>query len=559
MQSSQRNIKTYSRLFKPKNCKTEGGKYTNSTIRIEHQGKERNFNFLEVFQPDCSQSHIFNTVAVPIIDRCLEGENGSIIAYGYTGTGKTHTIEGSWDNKQSFTEGAGLARRCISTLFQRLAGSSGVEIRLSFVEIWMEQIFDTMLLNTKNKDKSNFQRVNVERLDSTLNKPICQSEENAHVLYTTACLNRTVKSTSHNMRSSRSHGIFTIYIKRRTTSTPDSTGLSVESKLNLVDLAGAERLGDSEGVTAEEAKKINMSLIALGKVIDDLSERKSFINYRDSKLTQMLRDSLGGNSNTALIATMNTDISRKDAALRTCEFAARVSGIKLTVTKNYETNLSKSAIEDMQIQLAKLKAENERLKREVNDLRSNKYPSEMPQKVESVQVEPTLEAPVEKLIAKPVTKKKQPVITSQPVPAKSEKPATVAKKDDSIPPPPPPPEDEPPFEEEFYRVGTSSHGILDRIDSNKALLYEATRSSGKKVAKISILEELIGETQDYIESISWQIDILYRQIWDAERQLHSLYQTKSKLKRDDSDEIIISALQDRERSILNGQGDCALM
>ena len=142
----------------------------------------------------------------------------------------------------------------------------------------------------------------------------------------------------------------------------------------------------------------------------------------------------------------------------------------------------------MQIQLAKLKAENERLKREVNDLRSNKYPSEMPQKVESVQVEPTLEAPVEKLIAKPVTKKKQPVITSQPVPAKSEKPATVAKKDDSIPPPPPPPEDEPPFEEEFYRVGTSSHGILDRIDSNKALLYEATRSSGKKVAKISILE-----------------------------------------------------------------------
>ncbi|XP_075266402.1 uncharacterized protein LOC142358740 [Convolutriloba macropyga] len=545
MAPSVRNIKTYSRLFKPKNCKQECGTYNDTTINMEHQGKARNFNFLEVFQPDCSQGQIFDTVALPIIEKCLEGENGSIIAYGYTGTGKTHTIEGSWDHTRSFTEGAGLARRCISTIFQKLAGTSGVEIRLSFVEIWMEQIFDTMLLNTKNKDKSNFQKVNVERLDSTLNKPICQSEENAHILYTTACMNRTVKSTSHNMRSSRSHGVFTIYIKKRTTSTAESTGLTVESKLNLVDLAGAERLGDSEGVTAEEAKKINMSLIALGKVIDDLSERKSFVNYRDSKLTQLLRDSLGGNSNTALIATMNVDISRKDAALRTCEFAARVSGIKLTVTRNYDTNLSKSQIEDMQMQLSKLRAENEQLKRELQQIKTN--PSALPPTTKNFEAHKSQNS-----------RKQQTQPKQTPV-----KTAAVTSNTTDIPPPPPPDDELSDDENTSTSNAHTNLGVLGIIEQNRAALQEAGRSSGKRQTKISVLEEVIEGTQDYIEEISWQMDILHRQIWDAERQLFALYQNKStkmtSQRSRDSDDIVISAMQDRERSDLNGQKECSIM
>ncbi|OMJ80828.1 hypothetical protein SteCoe_18830 [Stentor coeruleus] len=306
------------------------------------------FSFDRVFNSNASQEEIFDFVGRPIIQEVLTGYNGTVFAYGQTGSGKTYTMMGS--NVHDF-ECRGIIPRSTSLIFQSLAQSSTqteFTIKCSMLEIYKETLKDLLGNSGELKIKQDKRKgIFIEGLTDVY--VVC--EEEMLELLALGESNRTVASTKMNTASSRSHQLFMVEIMQKFPNDTEKRGT-----LNLVDLAGCEKINQT-GVTGnklEEAKKINLSLSALGNVIKALTDKAEHIPYRDSKLTRLLQESLGGNYKTTLIVNCSPHPRNVEDSLNTLKFAQRAKTIKNKAV----VNIKKSAeayiriIEELKKQLA---------------------------------------------------------------------------------------------------------------------------------------------------------------------------------------------------------------
>ena len=294
----------------------------NNTVSIfKKKGNPKTFQFDYVFGMDCTQREIYDTVAFPIVDSIFQGYNGTVFAYGQTGCGKTFTMMGIIDNPD--------LRGVIPNAFHHIFGFIKTEgeskkflVRCSFVEIYNEEVRDLLVSQSKKLDIREHPKKGVFVKDLTY--ITLQDTEDIQKCLDKGNKNRHVGHTSMNDQSSRSHSIFTVYLET------EENGKIRSGKLHLVDLAGSERVGktNATGQTFDEGKKINLSLTALGGVIDALSTNKKHIPYKDSKLTRLLADSLGGNTKTAMFANVSPASYNYDETYGTLRYASRAKLIK---------------------------------------------------------------------------------------------------------------------------------------------------------------------------------------------------------------------------------------
>ncbi|KAK5857101.1 hypothetical protein PBY51_010367 [Eleginops maclovinus] len=318
------------------------------------------FRFLKVFDQTVEQEEVFENIAKPVADSVLDGYNGTIFAYGQTGSGKTFTITGGAERYSD----RGIIPRTLSYLYERFSQDSSMvyTTHISYLEIYNETGYDLLDSRHEASRLEDLPKVLImEDPDQNIhlrNLSLQQSanEEEALNLLFLGDTNRMIAETPMNHASTRSHCIFTVHLCRRE---PGSATVR-RSKLHLVDLAGSDRVSKTglNGQLLTEAKYINLSLHYLEQVIIALSEKnRSHIPYRNSMLTSVLRDSLGGNCMTTMIATMAVDRRNLDESISTCRFAQRVALIKNEATLNEEL--------DPALLIARLKREIQSLKEEL--------------------------------------------------------------------------------------------------------------------------------------------------------------------------------------------------
>ncbi|XP_011488928.1 kinesin-like protein KIF6 isoform X2 [Oryzias latipes] len=306
---------------------------------VNNKRESYKFRFKKVFDQHAKQEDIFENIARPVADSVLAGFNGAIFAYGQTGSGKTFTITGGAERYAD----RGIIPRTLSYLFERFSQDSSTvyTMHISYLEIYNELGYDLLDPRHEASRLEDLPKVLImEDADQNIhlrNLSLQQAanEEEALNLLFLGDTNRMIAETPLNQASTRSHCIFTVHLCRRE---PGSATLQ-RSKLHLVDLAGSDRVSKTglNGVLLTEAKYINLSLHFLEQVILALSERsRSHIPYRNSMLTSVLRDSLGGNCMTTMIATLAVDKRNLDESISTCRFAQRVALIKNEAILNEE-------------------------------------------------------------------------------------------------------------------------------------------------------------------------------------------------------------------------------
>ncbi|CAB4282577.1 unnamed protein product [Prunus armeniaca] len=334
---------------------------------IANKQIDRTFAFDKVFGPASQQKELYDQAVSPIVNEVLEGYNCTIFAYGQTGTGKTYTMEGGARKKNGeFPSDAGVIPRAVKQIFDILeAQVAEYSMKVTFLELYNEEISDllapdesTKFIDDKSKKPIALMEdgkggVFVRGLEEEI---VCTANEIYKILEKGSAKRRTAE-TLLNKQSSRSHSIFsiTIHIKE---CTPEGEEMIKCGKLNLVDLAGSEnisRSGAREG-RAREAGEINKSLLTLGRVINALVEHSGHVPYRDSKLTRLLRDSLGGKTKTCIIATVSPSIHCLEETLSTLDYAHRAKNIKNKPEVNQK--MMKSAlIKDLYSEIDRLKQE----------------------------------------------------------------------------------------------------------------------------------------------------------------------------------------------------------
>ena len=300
--------------------------YTSPTSLTFHSSREKNvyrFNFDRIFPPSSTQNDIYDFGVKGIIDSVLDGYNGTVLAYGQTSSGKTYTMQGEMDDERK----QGIIPRMISHVFKHIYKNEDTDfmIKVSMIEIYQEKIrdlFDVSRVNLNIREDS----IKGIYVDGASERYVgCPNDVLA--LLEIGSANRAQAATNMNEHSSRSHSIFILTINQ----TNKKEGFSKIGKLYLVDLAGSEKISKTgaTGHTLEEAKIINKSLTTLGRVINNLTDGKStHIPYRESKLTRVLQESLGGNSKTCLIITCSPSIYNESESLSTLRFGERAKKIK---------------------------------------------------------------------------------------------------------------------------------------------------------------------------------------------------------------------------------------
>lgn len=296
----------------------------------------KSFQFDRVFDSNETTKNVYEEIAVPIISSAIQGYNGTIFAYGQTASGKTHTMMGSEDC-------LGVIPRAIHDIFQRIKKFPEREflLRVSYMEIYNETITDLLCNAQKMKPLIIREDTNRTVYVSDLTEEVVYTAEMALKWLATGEKNRHYGITKMNQRSSRSHTIFRMILESREKAEPSNCDGSVKvSHLNLVDLAGSERAAQTgaEGVRLKEGCFINRNLFILGQVIKKLSDGQvgGFINYRDSKLTRILQNSLGGNAKTRIICTITP--ASLDETLTTLQFASTAKYMKNTPYVNEVSN-----------------------------------------------------------------------------------------------------------------------------------------------------------------------------------------------------------------------------
>ncbi|CAD8100499.1 unnamed protein product [Paramecium primaurelia] len=403
----QQSIKVYVRV-RPLLKKEQGQECIIKTDQQKYVVIEQSTHILkqeydQVFDEKVSQAEIFKFIS-PTIHKALQGYNTTIMAYGQTGSGKTHTMFGSdWeyslnislghqstfiDDLQTDQNHAGMIPRTIYTLFNNL--QQGYYVYCSFLQIYNEKIYDLLqdhkIPQALQIHESKTEGIYVEQL----------TEYAVNNLYDCLTLmkrgekNRMIRQTTMNLKSSRSHTIFQLLIE---TSKADSGGQLLRSKINLCDLAGSEKINKQDSMTNAhliELKSINQSLTTLGKVIQNLSQNNKNINklpipYRESKITRLLQDSLGGNTLTNIFVNVAPNIYNIDETANSLKFAQRARNITQIVQANQINatdqelvnkllkeidylkqllNMKRKGLNsnDMHFKLMKIQEENERLR-----------------------------------------------------------------------------------------------------------------------------------------------------------------------------------------------------
>lgn len=314
----------------------------------------KTFTFDTVYDMFSKQNDLYDYSCKPLIDSVLLGFNGTIFAYGQTGTGKTYTMQGlSMD-----PEKRGVIPNSFHHIFTHISRSQNQQylVRVSYLEIYQDEIRDLLCKDNNKKmelKESPELGVYVKGLSSVVTKNIKEIE---HVM-NLGNQSRSVGFTKMNERSSRSHAIFVITIECSEMGIDGEEHIRV-GKLNMVDLAGNERQSKTgaQGQRFKEAAKINLSLCALGNVISALVDGKnSHIPYRDSKLTRLLQDSLGGNSKTVIVATIGPTSCHYEETLATLRFANRAKNIKNRPKINEDPK--DALLREFQEEIARLKAQ----------------------------------------------------------------------------------------------------------------------------------------------------------------------------------------------------------
>lgn len=286
------------------------------------------FTFDAVFNEMVMQKEIYEDAALPIVHNVFEGYNGTIFCYGQTGTGKTHTMEGDMKPKEM----RGMMSRAFESVFEGIDDTSDTTkflVRVSYLEIYKENIRDLLSSNPKNKLQLHEKKdsgVYVKDLSSFIVKSAAEIQK----VQDTGRKNKQMASTNMNAQSSRSHSVFTIIVEISEKG-PDGKEHIRMGKLNLVDLAGSERQSktDASGQRLEEAIKINLSLTTLCQVIAALTDTKAtYIPYRDSQLTRILQDSLGGNAKTVMCSNIGPADYNMDETINSLRWASRAKRIK---------------------------------------------------------------------------------------------------------------------------------------------------------------------------------------------------------------------------------------
>lgn len=402
------------------------------------------FSFDHVYDDDASQSEVFETTARPVVESCLEGYNGTIFAYGQTGTGKTFTqygrvrvlvaagssassVCGSQLCCDANDEERGIIPRAMEHIFSHVSRRHGASsrtrflVRASCLQIYQEQVSDLL----RGSDGSESFSASSEVASVSLSEPqaqslairedpkrgvyveglsefVAKSPREVYALMERASRRRATGTTRMNDVSSRSHAVFAVVVEQSESVYVDDEGVELSpeefaramraqglkrdealarlddrvrqtfrvGKLNLVDLAGSERVrvSGASGLRLEESKKINASLSSLGNVIAALAEKRKHVPYRDSKLTRLLEDSLGGNCRTTMLATVSPSRDAVSETLSTLKFATRAKSVTNEPRVNEDLD-QKSLLRKYERELRRLRAELDERNRHVVDQR----------------------------------------------------------------------------------------------------------------------------------------------------------------------------------------------
>ncbi|KAM4016765.1 kinesin-like protein KIF18B [Anomaloglossus baeobatrachus] len=324
----------------------------------KRKGKDLKFIFDRVFDEQSRQQDVFEHTTKQVLDGVLNGYNCSVFAYGATGAGKTHTMLGSEADP-------GVMYLTMIELYQRIEAikeEKSCEVLISYLEVYNEQIQDLLepkgfLAIREDPQKG----VVVHGL--SFHQP--KSAEQLLQMLANGNLNRTQHPTDANATSSRSHAVFQIYVKQQNRTASINQDIRV-AKMSLIDLAGSERASstNAKGERQREGANINRSLLALINVINALADaknKKAHIPYRDSKLTRLLKDSIGGNCRTVMIAAISPSCLSYDDTYNTLKYANRAKEIKLSLKSNVinlDCHISKYAAvcEELKAEVAELKA-----------------------------------------------------------------------------------------------------------------------------------------------------------------------------------------------------------
>ncbi|XP_061075195.1 kinesin-like protein KIF21B [Conger conger] len=365
-------------------------------------GKDKAFTYDFVFDMEAQQEQIYSACVHKLIEGCFEGYNATVFAYGQTGSGKTYTMGTGFDVNVADSE-QGIVPRAVHQLFQGIqrrrggaqpGGGQPPEFKVSaqFLELYNEEILD-LFDSTRDLDSSRNRKSNIKIHEDAsggiyttgVTSRLVNSEEELLQCLKLGALSRTTASTQMNAQSSRSHAIFTIHLCQMRMCQPgdlmNTEDISVvngalaqpeyetlTAKFHFVDLAGSERLKRT-GATGERAREgisINCGLLALGNVISalgDQSKKGGHVPYRDSKLTRLLQDSLGGNSRTVMIACVSPSDRDFMETLNTLKYANRARNIKNKVVVNQDKTSQ---------QISALRAEIARLQMELMEYKAGK-------------------------------------------------------------------------------------------------------------------------------------------------------------------------------------------
>ncbi|GMP43014.1 hypothetical protein CsSME_00012549 [Camellia sinensis var. sinensis] len=337
------------------------------------------YEFDEVLTEFASQKRVYEVVAKPVVESVLDGYNGTVMAYGQTGTGKTYTLGRLGDED---TSARGIMVRAMEDILADISlGTDSISV--SYLQLYMETIQD--LLNPANDNIAiveDSKTGDISLPGATLVK--IRDQQSFLELLQLGEVHRFAANTKLNTESSRSHAILMVHVKKsvlgREATFPNENHNPSHSvnnfkppvirkaKLILVDLAGSERIhkSGSEGHMLEEAKSINLSLSALGKCINALAENSAHVPVRDSKLTRLLRDSFGGSARTSLIVTIGPSPRHRAETASTILFGQRAMKVE-NMLKIKEEFDYKSLSRRLEIQLDKLVVDNERQQKAFED------------------------------------------------------------------------------------------------------------------------------------------------------------------------------------------------
>ncbi|KAG5178023.1 P-loop containing nucleoside triphosphate hydrolase protein [Tribonema minus] len=326
----------------------------------EDRAKEaKSFTYDHAFGDESTQAGVYEALGQPIVGQALQGYNVTIFAYGQTGSGKSHTMMGGSGDS------AGIIPLLNKRLFEAVGATTSAETKfmltVSYLEVYNEVIHD--LLNpVKEKMLRIREHPDLGIYVEGLCELVVHTADDVLKLIEQGGAVRRVAATNMNERSSRSHSCFSVKLAQKTTQDVGG-GIAREtvlnSKLNLVDLAGSERAKKTgaSGDTLREGASINKSLMCLGNVITALSEgkKRGHIPYRDSTLTRLLQESLGGNARTLMIAAVSPADYNCDETLSTLRYAHRAKSIENSVTKNEDVN--EKMIRELKMEIEKLRAQ----------------------------------------------------------------------------------------------------------------------------------------------------------------------------------------------------------